>query len=316
MTDDRAREALDTAAQSAGVTTEDACLVRFGSNAVFRLSSAGAIARVSRSLASAVDAERELGVARWLKQSGIRAVEALEVPQPVDVDGHVVTFWVEASTREEYGSASDLAGLLVRLHRLEPPAGLGLPALRPFDRVAPRLDRATTLGEDDRQFLAERASHLAAQYEQLAFELPSGVIHGDASVGNVILDQGGNAVLSDLDGFAMGHREWDLVLTALYYERFGWHTEAEYQSFVGVYGHDVMAWSGYRVLADVREFLMVTWLAQTTSADPDVHDELSKRIGALRSGGSRVRDTFAAYSLPEAIRTTGGNENDLPLGRS
>jgi len=41
--------------------------------------------------------------------------------------------------------------------------------------------------------------------------LPRGVIHGDASVGNVIRDTTRHAVLIDLDGFAVGPREWDLV---------------------------------------------------------------------------------------------------------
>ena len=51
--------------------------------------------------------------------------------------------------------------------------------------------------------------------------------------------------LTDLDGFAVGPREWDLVLTALYFERFGWHTAEEYAAFVETYGYDVMAWDGY-----------------------------------------------------------------------
>jgi hypothetical protein len=40
----------------------------------------------------------------------------------------------------------------------------------------------------------------------------------------------------DLDGFAVGPREWDLALTAIYYDSFGWHTREEYEDFVRVYG--------------------------------------------------------------------------------
>lgn len=101
------------------------------------------------------------------------------------------------------------------------------------------------------------------QHERLTFALRSGPVHGDANIGNILRRQSdGIAVLTDLDGFAFGPREWDLVLTAMYYERFGWHTEREYQEFVAVYEFDVMSWRGYPVLRDIRELLMVAWLAQ------------------------------------------------------
>ena len=56
----------------------------------------------------------------------------------------------------------------------------------------------------------------------LEFILPQGVINGDASIGNVLRDRQGNPVVIDLDGFAIGPREWDVVLTAIYYDSFGW----------------------------------------------------------------------------------------------
>jgi hypothetical protein len=51
------------------------------------------------------------------------------------------------------------------------------------------------------------------------------------SVGNVLVDAAGQPRLVELDGCAIGPREWDLALTALYYERFGWHTGEEYEAF-------------------------------------------------------------------------------------
>jgi hypothetical protein len=59
----------------------------------------------------------------------------------------------------------------------------------------------------------------------------------------------------DLDGFAIGLREWDLVLTAMYHDGFGWHTRKEYEDFAHVYGYDVRQWPEYPVLCEVREFL-------------------------------------------------------------
>ena len=77
---------------------------------------------------------------------------------------------------------------------------------------------------EDRDFLTATLAKLQAAYNSLEFVLPPGVIHGDASVGNVLRDTRGNPVLIDLDGFAIGPREWDLALTAIYYDSFGWHT--------------------------------------------------------------------------------------------
>ena len=92
----------------------------------------------------------------------------------------------------------------------------------------------------------DRLADLRARYAALEFVLPAGPVHGDANIGNILRRQAdGVAVLIDLDGFASGPREWDLVLTAMYFERFGWHTAAEYAEFAEVYGFDVMAWPGY-----------------------------------------------------------------------
>jgi len=117
--------------------------------------------------------------------------------------------------------------------------------------------------------------------------LPPGVIHGDANVGNVLRDHDGNPVVIDLDGFAVGPREWDLALTAIYYDSFGWHTREEYEDFVRVYGFDIMQWPGYPVMRAVREFLMVTWVIQKAAESAQAAAEAAKRIAALRTGASR-----------------------------
>lgn len=281
-----ARAALVVACATVGLDGTGAELIRMGDNAVFRLASRPVVVRVGRGLDRLADASREIAVARWLGTESVPVITPLDVEQPVVAQNQVVTLWESASERPEYGSARELAVLLHLLHRLPVPVGLGLRKLDPFRRVAPRIDRARALSDDDRRYLRSRGEELAEAYGDLAFVLPRGVIHGDASVGNVIRDQAGEPVFVDLDGFAVGPREWDLVLTALYYDRFGWHTEAEYTQFVEVYGFDVMAWPGYAVLADVREFLMVTWLSQNAT-DPTVGAELRRRIADLRGGGSR-----------------------------
>ena len=150
------------------------------------------------------------------------------------------------------------------------------------------MTRTRWLAPDDRAFLTATLARLQGAYASLEFVLPQGVIHGDASVGNVMRDRQGAPVLIDLDGFAVGPREWDLVLTAMYYDSFGWHTREEYEDFARVYGYDIRQWPGYPVLREVREFVMVTWLIQKAAEDARAAAESTKRIAALRTGASRM----------------------------
>ena len=101
------------------------------------------------------------------------------------------------------------------------------------------------------------------------------------------MSRDGKPVLIDLDSFCVGPREWDLVQTALFYDRFGWHTEVEYRTFVDVYGFDLMEWPGYQVLADYREISMTLWLAGKAENDKASAAEVHKRVEAIRTGGSR-----------------------------
>jgi thiamine kinase-like enzyme len=176
---------------------------------------------------------------------------------------------------------------LAELHGLTAPADLHLPTLAPFDKAANRITANDWLSPDDRLFLTEQLATMREKYAGLKFMLPQGVIHGDAGIGNVLHDRHGKPVVIDLDGFAIGPREWDLALTAIYYDSFGWHTLDEYETFVRVYGFDIMQWPGYPTMRAVREFLMVTWVIQSAGADPRIADEAGKRITALRTGANR-----------------------------
>lgn len=283
-----AREALADACEVAALDPAGAELVRLGSAAVFRLRTEPVIARVSRDLGDRAGATREVAVARWLAREDVPASRAWDIDQPVVVGERLATFWESASDREEYGSTTDLARLLTRLHALTPDPTLNLPPLDPFAKAPSRIGSSTVLSSEDRGFLYRRLDELRTAYAELNFELPAGVIHGDASVGNVIKDRDGRPLMIDLDGACIGPREWDLVLTAIYYDRFGWHTVEEYRAFVESIGHDVMDWHGYTVLGNVREFLMVTWLAGT-ARDADRSAELARRMADLRSD-NRHRD--------------------------
>jgi aminoglycoside phosphotransferase (APT) family kinase protein len=283
----RAGALLEKACVSVGFDPEGARLLRIGSNAVYRLA-APVVVRIARSGASLGQAQRSVAVARWLESVGFPAVRAVNVDQPLVVDQHVVTFWGAVSDDgDQYASVREVAEILVKLHALHAPGSLHLPPLAPFENAARRIEVNGWLAPGDRAFLTSRLAELQDKYEQLEFVLPPGVIHGDASIGNVLRDYQGDPVLIDLDGFAIGPREWDVVLTAIYYDSFGWHTREEYETFVQVYGFDIMTWPGYPVLREVREFLMVTWVIQKAGESETTAAEARKRIAALRTGASR-----------------------------
>jgi Ser/Thr protein kinase RdoA (MazF antagonist) len=286
LTEESAHCLLTAAGARLDLNTQDATLIRIGSNAVFRLHEP-VIVRIARDHGRLDEARKQVAVARWLEDAQYPATQALHVDQPIDVEEHAVTAWRSASEREEYAPMDQVADLIRRLHKLPPPPSLQLPMFEPFTQLDERLGNLAGIDDQDATFVRSRAAELAEQYENLTFPLGEGPIHGDANVGNVILSEDGRPVLIDLDSFATGPREWDLVQTALFYDRFGWHTAQEYRTFVDVYGYDIMTWPGYSVLADYRELAMTLWLAGKASEAPAVIDEVRKRIRAIQTGGSR-----------------------------
>ena len=281
------RDVLEQACATAGIDAEGARLLRVGSNAVYRLKPP-IIVRVSRPGADASQVRRTVAVARWLEAARYPAVRAVDVDQPVAADGHLVTFWDAVSDDgDQYASTAEVAEPLVELHALSAPDDLRLPELAPFANAPQRIETNTWLNPEDRAYLTTLLARMRAGYDRLEFTLPPGVIHGDANVGNVLRDRDGDPVVIDLDGFAVGPREWDLALTAIYYDSFGWHTREEYEDFVRVYGFDIMQWPGYPVMRAVREFLMVTWVIQKAAESAQAAAEAAKRIAALRTGASR-----------------------------
>lgn len=282
------RRTLAAVGGATGLDVDGAELLRLGENAIYRLRSVPLVVRIARTVGYLPDVETEVAVARWLESAGFPAVRlAGPAYQPVIADDRPVTFWELLGEQTVFGTVAELGALLRRLHGLLPPSSLELPTLRPFGRMEGRIDSAD-LAEPDREFLRARLAELRRRYDRLEFVLPAGPVHGDANVGNIIRrESDAVAVLIDLDGFASGPREWDLVLTAMYFERFGWHTEREYQEFAESYRFDVLTWPGYPVLRDIRELLMVAWLAQNTRESPEIAAEVARRIGDLRGGDGR-----------------------------
>lgn len=273
--------ALETACTQVGLFSADTRLIRLGENALFRLAGDPVVVRIARSVAVLADAEKEVAVASWLRDSGLRAAEPLDVTQPVIALGRPVTFWKLIDDSGVKAALADLAVILRKLHALPVPDRLRLPAFDVFDRVANRIARTEHLADADRHFLATRLVRLREAYASLDFALPAAAVHGDAHQANLIRTPDGTVVLIDFERFAFGPPESDLAVTATEY-LIGWHTDAEYRSFCDAYGFDVMKWDGFPVIRAINELKMTTWLMQNVSESDEIAEEFRIRLASLR----------------------------------
>ena len=285
-----APRALAYAARHCGLDDAGARLIRMFGTAVYHLPAAGAVARIAM-VTSPQSAERlatSVRVTRWLATAGFPAVKPLACDQPVLSHGCAVTLWHHLPQRGPEPSTADLGRLLRRLHSLGPPP-FALPDFRPLGSVRRAIHASQAIGDDERTWLSDHCQHLLRAYDQLAFELPAGMIHGDAWWGNLLRD-GKRVVLADWDAVSTGPREVDLVPT-LQAARFGLPS-ADRDAFIAAYGHDVRNWPGYPVLRGIRELATLTALLRDAPADPAAKDELQVRIRSLRTGDSCRWTTF------------------------
>jgi phosphotransferase family enzyme len=277
---------LVDATSRAGLPRDGWRTVRIGERAVYRNDARRLIAKVGRSAQRFVPAQREVRVAAWLISSGVPAERPLNVEQPDPRCALPVTFW--HAIDGGWTTPDRLAEILRELHKLTPPAHLALPLLDPFARMRQRLAGSSGLDAAVRgeleSMIAEREAELPAALsgrEQV-------VLHGDANIGNILLTATKEAFLFDLEGFCLGPRIWDLMITAVYRD-LGWHTEAEYASFCDVYGEDPSDDPAFPTVEAVQLLRMVCWLAQRAADDPVIGDEFATRLADLRDPGRQRR---------------------------
>ncbi len=274
---------LHSACDRIGLDPDDAELVRLGENAIYRLRSAPAVVRIARNADHWPDATKEVAVAAWLDVCGVPAARTWPVAQPLDVDGHPVTFWRYIDGRRGApGDVRALGELLRRVHALPRPDGFALPPEKVLGRVETRIERAD-VPPADRSFLLGLLDELAAAVAELSYPLSPCVTHGDAHVQNLMVTQAG-VELIDFERVAWGQPEWDLSMTATEFVTAQFWTADQYRTFVESYGFDVVDWSDFAVLRRAQEVKMITWLMQNIHESRAIRDEYDNRMATIRAG--------------------------------
>lgn len=256
--------------------------MRLGENALFHLPAGSVVVRIARTMGYWTDAVKEVSVAQWLADHHFPAAQVFDVTQPIEADGHPVTFWRFIMGRA--GDQRDIATLgtvLRRLHETPPPTKFTLPPDDILGRVEPRIASAR-IPVDDKRFLLSLLGDLAAKVAKLDYPLTPAPTHGDAHSENLMI-RDDEPVLIDFERFAWGQPEWDLAMTATEYLTARWWTDVEYAKFSDAYGYDITDWhAGFDVLQAVHELKMTTWLMQNVAESQEIADEYQVRMRTLR----------------------------------
>ena len=276
------RHVLDQAGTLAGVAVEGAELIRDGSNVLYS-TPAGVVARIGPP-GSVELARHQLDAARWLRDAGIRVVTALGgVSQPTLVDDVPVTWWNYIPSHR-HATPAELGAALAQLHQLPVPDDLDLQVLDPFDGLDQSMENQPILSPQDRVWLRDRLTSLRAEYVAVRPYLTTGVIHGDAWQGNVVVPYDGSGpVLLDLDHIGVGPRDWDLVPLAVDHTDFARISSADYRDFVtALGGYDVTTSPGYDVLAVITEMRWTAFAIRKAGTDPGAAEQVRHRLACLK----------------------------------
>ncbi|NGM14227.1 aminoglycoside phosphotransferase family protein [Verrucosispora sp. CWR15] len=292
---DEIQRGLDAVRQQAGLASGEAHLMRYTINAVYRIGDR--VLRLSHGEVARERARRVVRAMALLTKHEVPTVELdTSVEQPVVVNEWVATVWHYIPHPTRRPDPVELAEPLARLHAIaETPSFL--PRWSPVATARRRLAGLASLPADELLFTQQWASRevelslddlvarLQARCENLeprvaaaTWELPIGVVHGDAHVGNVLAGR-----LCDFDSLAIGPREWDLVPLVHSAIRFGDPSEP-YERFAAAYGFDLATSPSWPLLREVRELQLVTSVMDKLPGRPEVAQTLGHRLRTYLAG--------------------------------
>lgn len=287
LTRDKLHAVLAGICAEAGLDPTGAELIKFTNNAVFRLATVPVIVRIAGSAAVRRRVGNVIRVAHWLAESGIPAVRLLSgVAQPVMAAGQVATLWHAVPWVGAPPTGADLGSLLRDLHTVQAPPP-NLPEWQPLRGIRQRLDDAEGLNADEHAFLVSKCDEIENELAEVSYVLSTGVIHGDATVANLIPGPSG-PVFCDFDSTSIGPREWDLTPVAFGRLRFN-YTRDNQSPLADRYGFDVTTWDGFPVLWRLRELQLVTSVVPILRSNPGIRTQWRHRLETFKRGDTAAK---------------------------
>jgi hypothetical protein len=282
-----ARDVLDRAAAQVGVPSDEAELIRDGSNVMWTLPG-GVVARIGPAGSTPL-ARRQLSAARWLSRHGVSVVRPIpDLEQPVVVDDRPVTWWQQLPAHRP-ARTGELGALLRQVHELplpQPGEVDDFGELDPFDGLEPLVkdDLPAGIGEGDQAWLRARVTELRRSHAAQRAGSAVSVVHGDAWQGNVAVPLAdGEPILLDLDRIGFGPPEWDLIPIAVDHTDFARIDADDYQRFVDALGGiDVTRSPMFPILAAVTQLRWTAFVISKADANAAALAEARHRIACLR----------------------------------
>ncbi|NIK58242.1 aminoglycoside phosphotransferase family protein [Kribbella shirazensis] len=283
--DQKLKHALKGICQEAGLVADEAELIKYTNNAVFRLPSQGVVVRFGAGDLASQRANHVANIAAWLAANDAPAARLAPGPtQPVLFENYSATIWQLLEAGNPSWTGADLAQPILGWHKLTP-----LPGLKhwdPFSSARSRLALADGLPADDHAWLTAQWLDIEAEYRAILPELQVGLLHGDAYIGNLLKEPTGRFVLCDFDGTSIGPIAYDLVVAAVSALRFG--AEQDYEALAATYGLDVTTLSSWPVLRRIRELVLVTSVITDLRNRPEIAKIHAHRLSTLRSGANEL----------------------------
>lgn len=271
---------LERAAHALQAPDDQPVLLRHHGTQVWHLPPADAVVRIAPDHQHE-QARRSLALARWAREQGVGAVEPA-LDHTLHAPGLVATVWTYHQPHPTRApDPADLGLLLRALHRAGTPP-VPLPQHDPLGPLLATLDEATCLDPRTTADLRSRAQDLRAAYQELPESpLGTGPVHGDAWMGNVLLDVDNIARLADWDESALAPRELDLANLFQGARRFG-RTKTDLEAFTRAYGHDPRQWEGLQVLVGIRDLhTLGSYVRAGERGDQAALEQLYRRIDTL-----------------------------------
>ncbi|WP_093577060.1 phosphotransferase enzyme family protein [Amycolatopsis rubida] len=285
------RATLTAACREVGFNPADAELIRLGENAIYRLSDTPVVVRIARTMDYWSQVQNEVLVSKWLSDFEFPAARVIaNLPQPIEAQGHPVTFWEFIPGRvANPNEVATLGTLLRRFHDLPEPRNLPDPSNfeLPSAGIESRLERrleTSPAPEADKSYILAKFRDLRDAFNGLDWKFDKAPVHGDGHIQNLMISTDGSPVLIDFERTGWGHPELDLAVTATEYTTAKWWTDEQYADFADAYGYDITRWSGFDVVRQLQEIKMTTWIMQNIDHSEDIKREFDVRMHTIRTG--------------------------------